>query len=175
MHLPRPRWKTLLTATSVAALLGVGLVGCAADLPEDEEEGGEVVENQSEGPLADDEPTDLTPDQYEDDGEVGSVASELGGCNQCSNCVLYARCRQRRLPFGLTTYAQKVAIINSSRARAGCVAVIRTSSQWGHVAYVNRVSGSTVYLDEGNWPSGRCGRRSGTAARLNIRGYFCPR
>lgn len=121
----------------------------------------------------DDEPGDVQEDDV-DDGTASSVESELGGCNQCTNCVKYARCRQRRLPYGLTTFADKVARINRRTPRAGCVAVIKTSSVYGHVAYVNKVSGGRIYIDEGNWPSGRCGRRSGTPAALNVRGYICP-
>ena len=125
----------------------------------------------------DDEGDDANAAQEPDDEEEGAVAStesELGGCNQCSNCVLYARCRQRRLPFGLTTWREKLAKVNSHRPRRGCVAMIQTGSSFGHVAYVNDVNGSRISIDEGNWPSGHCGRRSGTPAALNVRGYWCP-
>jgi hypothetical protein len=140
---------------AVLSVLSVGLAlaaGCSA--PED------VLDEEQE------------PD--DEDGPVSSSESELGGCNQCSNCVKYARCRQPRLPYGLTSFADKVAAINSRTPRRGCVAVIRTGSVYGHVAYVNDVSGGRISIDEGNWPSGRCGRRSGTPAALNVRGYFCP-
>ena len=60
---------------------------------------------------------------------------------------------------------------SSSTARAGCVAVIKTGSVNGHVAYVTRVSGNKIFIDEGNW--GGCNSRSGTAAQLKIQGYWC--
>jgi hypothetical protein len=151
----------LLLLRRIGILSAVGLsiaiaAGCSA--PAEDEDG-----------FADDvqEPDD-------EEGAVASTESELGGCNQCSNCVLYARCRQRRLPFGLTTWRDKLARINSHRPRRGCVAMIQTSSSYGHVAYVNGVNGSRISIDEGNWPSGRCGQRSGTPAALNVRGYWCP-
>lgn len=136
---------------------GVLAVGCSAGEEDDES----VLDDVDPGMSADDEPSE-------------SISSELGGCGPCNNCVLYARCRQPRLPYGLTSYADKVRVINSRTARAGCVAVIKTSSSYGHVAYVNRVSGGRVSIDEGNWPSGRCGTRSGTPASLHITGYICP-
>ena len=77
------------------------------------------------------------------------------------------------MPYGLTSYAQKVAQINRWSPRAGCVAVIYTGKYYGHVAYVTNVSGSTVSIAEGNWPTGRCGRRSGTQSALRIKGYIC--
>lgn len=112
--------------------------------------------------------------EADEDGPIASTESELGSCNQCSNCVLYARCRQPRLPSGLTYWSDKVARINSRSPRRGCVAMIPTSSAYGHVAFVNGVSGGRISIDEGNWPSGRCGQRSGTPAALNVRGYWCP-
>lgn len=136
---------------------GVAAVGCASDPADDDE----LVDDGSQDPDV-------------DDGTASSVASELGGCNQCTNCVKYARCRQPRLPYGLTTFSEKVARINSHTPRRGCVAVIKTSSVYGHVAYVNDVNGGRISIDEGNWPSGHCGRRSGTPAGLNVRGYICP-
>jgi hypothetical protein len=113
-------------------------------------------------------------DEEEDEGPVASSESELGGCNQCTNCVKYARCRQPRLPSGLTYWRDKVARINSRTPRRGCVAMIQTSSAYGHVAFVTGVSGGRISIAEGNWPTGRCGQRSGTPAALNVRGYWCP-
>ena len=152
------------TSLGFSLLVGFGLAaalaaGCSSETTDPNDES--ALDGADPGVSSDDEPT-------------ASVASELGGCGQCTNCVLYARCRQPRLPFGLTSYADKVSHINRRTPRAGCVAVIRSSSSFGHVAYVNSVSGSTVHIDEGNWPSGNCGRRSGTAAGLHIAGYICP-
>lgn len=146
--------RILALATMLVATVTLA-AGCAAD-PEEE------------GARAD----DATPTEG-DEGAASSVESELYGCNQCSNCVDYARCRMPSLPHGLTSYADKRARINSQTARGGCVAVINTGSYYGHVAYVRSVSGSRIYIDEGNWPSGRCGQRSGTRAALNIAGFIC--
>ncbi|MFY0574305.1 hypothetical protein ACN28S_08075 [Cystobacter fuscus] len=57
--------------------------------------------------------------QQEDIGQVESAA-----CGHCDNCVLHARCLAPRLPYGLTSWSDKVAVINSSTAHAGCVAMI---------------------------------------------------
>lgn len=152
--------NTAKLAWSVASFLVIGgllAVGCSASDGDDES----ALDDVDPGMSADEEPSE-------------SISSELAGCGPCNNCVLYARCRQPRLPYGLTSYGDKVRAINSRTGRAGCVAVIKTSSSYGHVAYVNRVSGGTISIDEGNWPSGRCGRRSGTAASLHITGYICP-
>jgi hypothetical protein len=147
---------------AVLAVVSFALVaGCSSGDGIDEDEGlvGLVDDGQ--------EPDDS-------DGPVDTAASELGGCNQCSNCVKYARCRQPRLPYGLTSFGEKLHVINSHTPRRGCVAVIQTSSVYGHVAYVNGVGGGRISIDEGNWSSGHCGQRSGTPAALNVRGYWCP-
>lgn len=156
MHLRR-----LLTAVFALSVSALAAAGCAADPATEEDEAYANDESSiDEGPDSED--------------EVGSTSSDLGSCNQCNNCVSYARCRQPRLPTGLTSYADKRAKINRSTAKAGCVAVINTGSYYGHVAYVTKVSGGKVHIAEGNWPSGRCGSRSGTKAALNITGYICP-
>lgn len=144
--------RRFLSLVAVSLVTIASAVGCAVDAPTEAEE--------------------ATPPDAEDEAS-SSVESELYGCNQCSNCVEYARCRQPRLPFGLTSYAQKRAQINTQNARRGCVAVINTGSYYGHVAYVREVSGGRIYIDEGNWPSGRCGQRSGTKGALNIAGFIC--
>lgn len=151
MRLRLPLLSLLLAAFTVTA--------CSAITDEADEES--LLDDVDPGVSSDDEPT-------------ASVSSELYGCNQCSNCVKYARCRQPRLPYGLFSYQDKVRRINSQTARAGCVAVIRSGSSWGHVAYVRAVRGGTIHIDEGNWPSGRCGTRSGTKASLRISGFICP-
>jgi hypothetical protein len=114
--------------------------------------------------------------------DAGTVEEELSSASaascrssaNCKNCVFYARCRQPRLPTGLTTFRDKMRIKNSSRPRAGCVAIIKTRRRWGHVAYVTSVRHGTIRIDEGNWRRGRCSSRSGTERSLNIKGYFCP-
>lgn len=116
-----------------------------------------------------DDAAQLSDVQQEDIAQAESAA-----CGHCDNCVLHARCRAPGLPFGLNTYSDKVNIINSSTARAGCVAVIPSSSSAGHVAYVSKVNGGTIHLNEANWTAGACTNRSGTKASLNIRGFWCP-
>ena len=148
--------------TKIVLTLGVvggctlGMGGCAVDALDGEDDGEEVS----------------LDDLDDEDEATASTSSELSGCNQCTNCVKFARCKQPALPYGLTYWRDKLRIINTQRPRAGCVAVIKTGSAYGHVAYVRRVSGSTVYIDEGNWGR-RCNSRSGTAAALKIQGYWC--
>ena len=107
-----------------------------------------------------------------------SAQIEAAACGNCDNCVLHARCRQPSLPFGLTYWSDKKAIINSASARAGCVAMIPTSSAYGHAAYVERVdtapTPNRIYLREANWQAGQCTGRSGSKASLNIEGFWCP-
>jgi hypothetical protein len=113
--------------------------------------------------------------QLSSEDDVGTAEDELLACasaTNCDNCVYYARCRKPSLPYGLTSYSDKVAIINTQTASAGAVAIINTGSYYGHVAYVTSVSGSTINIAEGNWPSGSCGTRSGTKAGLNIAGFY---
>jgi len=109
--------------------------------------------------------------------EVGSTESAL--CTDyCDNCVLFARCKQPKLPYGLTYWSDKVAIINSNHAHAGCVAMIPTSHVYGHAAYVDHVdtapSPNVIYLREANWQPNACSSRHGTKDGLNIRNYWCP-
>ncbi len=63
--------------------------------------------------------------------------------------------------YGWNEFPEKMKKVNSQTARVGCVAVISTSSVWGHVALVSGVNGSTITIDEGNW-NGRCNTRSGS-------------
>ncbi len=131
-----------------------------------------------------DEDDQLILDSLEgDDLEIGEEAEETSElpppiCGFCDNCVLHARCLQPRMPFGLTSWASKVRIINraASRPSRGCVAMIRSNPTWGHAAYVQRVwSNGTITINEANWRAGQCGTRRGRPAALNVRGYWCPR
>jgi hypothetical protein len=148
---------SLIVAGSLVAVLAAGCAATPTDGDGDESSLDDADPGVSDG----DEPS-------------ATVSSELAGCGPCNNCVLYARCRQRRLPFGLTSYADKVRHINSHTPHVGCVAVIRSRSSFGHVAYVNSLSGGRVHIDEANWSAGRCGTRSGTPSALHITGYICP-
>jgi hypothetical protein len=90
----------------------------------------------------------------------------------CSNCVLYARCRKPTLPHGLFTYQDKLKIINSHNPQTGAVAVINVGDGVGHLAYVEAFDGETLTISEGNWVAGQCGQRTGTVASLRIVGFF---
>lgn len=114
---------------------------------------------------------------HADAQDIGTV--ESAACTgYCDNCVLFARCKQPKLPYGLTYWSDKVAIINSNHAHVGCVAMIPTSHQYGHVAYVDGVdtapSPNRITLREANWTPNACTSRTGTKDGLNIRNYWCP-
>ena len=97
------------------------------------------------------------------------------------NCVLYGRCRCNLPRIDLTFFevldrrgnliGGKRFIINSSTATVGAAAIIRTSAVWGHIAIVQRISGSTITIRETNWAGSFVSERSGTASELNIVGY----
>jgi surface antigen len=100
------------------------------------------------------------------------VTDACGTSTNVGNCVLFARCKKSSLPFGLTTYAQKKAIINTQNAVVGAVAIVNVGNTTGHVAYVRAVSGTTITLREANWAGQYISERSGTKAELSIVGYF---
>ncbi|MBL0699101.1 hypothetical protein JJE73_36050 [Comamonas sp. JC664] len=117
---------------------------------------------------------------HEHDGEVSAMASHAACTGFCNDeCVAYARCRAPGLPFGLFSWADKRAIINSNHAHVGCVAMILGSNPAGHTAYVHAVNTSVsprrITLNESNWGSRTCNSRAGTKAGLNITNYWCPR
>ena len=97
-----------------------------------------------------------------------------------SECVIYARCRLqgKTLPYSLFTYDDKVRIITTYSASANSVAIIKVTNSKGvnngvgHVAYVEKVDGSTIYIAESNWSPGKITRRNGTMSSLNIVGFF---
>ena len=148
------KMRFVLCSVFLSGVALIGMQGCSSET-EDAAEDEEIFTN--EGPV--------------DDEDLSSDSEELRA--SCSNCVYYAKARQPGLPNGLYTYGDKARIINSQVARPGCVAIIRTGHKWGHVAYVTSTRGA-IHIAEGNWPSGRCGRRVGTARSLNISGYWCP-
>lgn len=112
----------------------------------------------------------VSPQGVNDYCEASSGSCQSPG--NCNNCVFFARCKKPNLPHGLSTYQNKVAIINSYTPQAGAVAVINTGDSVGHVAYVESVNGSTLTISEGNWPLGSCGQRTGTKESLRITGFF---
>lgn len=64
------------------------------------------------------------------------------------NCVYYARDRQPKLPTGLTTCSDKKSKVNSNTPAAGCVMFRTGDPTYCHAAYVTKVSGSTIYIDQ---------------------------
>lgn len=103
--------------------------------------------------------------------------------NLACNCVLWARSQVPSLPTNLTTYSQKLAIINHRFPRVGSVAVIYVpsgpSAPYGHLAVVRGVTinsnGSlNVRLQEANWSPCEITWRTGTPESLRIQGFFDP-
>ncbi len=108
-------------------------------------------------------------------GEHDFCEAEVDACSSagnCNNCVYFARCKHSGLPYGLWTYADKLAIINLDMPEVGAVAVINVGDDVGHVAYVESVDGSTITISEGNYHLGSCGQRTGTMESLKIAGFF---
>lgn len=107
----------------------------------------------------------------EDSEGTRSLAS-ASGCDAC-NCVTWVRCaRAPWLPYGLFTLEDKKRRINSSSAGSGKVAVHNIYYPYGHVSYVYKVSGSKIYIEEGNYNKCRVGTRSGSKSSLKIIGYI---
>lgn len=98
------------------------------------------------------------------------------------NCVLYARSQVSSLPYGLTTYASKLNIINHRFPRVGSVAVMPApgdNAPYGHVAVVRNVAINpngtlALTIQESNWGSCAIATRLVTPEARNIQGYFDP-
>lgn len=104
------------------------------------------------------------------DGKVGSTYQ--------TNCVLFTRRLVPSLPYGLTYFQNKKNIINSQKAVKGAVAIVKTGNIYGHVAYVDKVNGSTITTIDANWSyqgRKRIVRRTGSASSLGIVGYYVPK
>lgn len=117
---------------------------------------------------------DVAPQASEETATVESAACT----DYCDNCVLFARCRAPNLPYGLTYWSDKTAVINSNHAHVGCVAMIPTSHAYGHAAFVADVdtapNPNRITLREANWSPNACTSRTGTKDGLNIRNFWCP-
>jgi hypothetical protein len=103
------------------------------------------------------------------DNKVGDTYQE--------NCVLFTRSLVKSLPYGLLSFENKKAIINSSKAVVGAVAIVKTGNSYGHVSYVEKVNGSTITTLDANWTyQGKVHivRRTGSASVLGIVGYYVP-
>ena len=98
------------------------------------------------------------------------------------NCVLYARSQVSSLPYGLTTYASKLNIINHRFPRVGSVAVMPApgdNAPYGHVAVVRNVAINpngtlSLTIQESNWGGCNIYTRLVTPEARNIQGYFDP-
>lgn len=100
------------------------------------------------------------------------MRAALASCDTC-NCVTWVRCaRASWLPYGLTTLADKKRAINSSSADAGKVAVHDIYYPYGHVSYIYKTSGSTIYIEEANYSRCQVTKRSGSKSSLKIIGYI---
>lgn len=99
--------------------------------------------------------------------------------NRC-NCVFYARCRVPKLPYGMTTYSEKVSKINSSIPTVGSVAIMNIYPPYGHVAVVTAVNRNaagnitTISVREANYQACKVSNRTATPASMKVVGYFRP-
>lgn len=92
-----------------------------------------------------------------------------------TNCVLYARSKVPGLPFGLFSFKQKKAIINTDKPTKGDVAIIDTGTYWGHVAVVKKVGKRHITIRETNFGVASVTERHNTPARLHVAGYWSPK
>jgi len=93
--------------------------------------------------------------------------------NRC-NCVKWARDRVPQLPFGLWTISDKKKIINSKKAKAGRVAIMKVGIPWGHVGVVKALRGDKIIIQEANYKFCKITERFGSEKDLKILGYFNP-
>ncbi len=92
-----------------------------------------------------------------------------------SNCVAFARYKVPSLPGGLYTLDDKKAIINGYVAKVGAIAITTGNSSYGHVAYVESVSGTQVTTLNGGWQDGtHIGRWTASESVQGIVGYWYP-
>lgn len=98
------------------------------------------------------------------------------GADKISNCVAFARYKVPSLPGRLWNLQDKINIINSHTPTAGAITSGNTS--YGHVAYVESVSGQTVVTLNGGFSGsgldGHIVRIAGTESEQGILGYWYP-
>ena len=111
-----------------------------------------------------------------------SRATESKYVNYRGSCVQLCRWLAPSFTVAATgsidSLASKSSIINTQSACPGYIA-IEAHSSWGHVAYVEKVSGSIITTLDGNWTGGQSSggqvyRRTGTKAELGILGFWSP-
>ncbi len=101
-----------------------------------------------------------------------SENAKASACDAC-NCVTWVRCAKASwLPYGLFTLADKKRVMNSSSADPGKVAVHNIYYPYGHVSYITKVKGSTIYIEEANYSRCKVTKRSGSKSNLKIIGYI---
>lgn len=66
------------------------------------------------------------------------------------NCVLYARSYVPELPRGLYTKKDKQGIVNYYSPVPGAI-LLTGDGYWGHAAYVDKVEGDLVFIQEANF------------------------
>ena len=93
--------------------------------------------------------------------------------NRC-NCVLWARNKVPKLPFGLWTIGDKKKIINSHKAKIGRVAIMNVGWPWGHVGVVVGKGSNQIVIQEANFKTCKITERQGTEKEIKILGYFNP-
>lgn len=100
------------------------------------------------------------------------------GSDKISNCVAFARYKVPSLPGGLYNLEDKKNIINSHTPAAGAIAITSGNSSYGHVAYVESVSGANVVTLNGGFSglglTGHIVRITGTESEQGILGYWYP-
>lgn len=100
------------------------------------------------------------------------------GADTIGNCVAFARYKVPSLPGGLYNLQDKQNIINSHTPMAGAIAITRGNSSYGHVAYVESVSGANVVTLNGGFSgsglTGHIVRITGTESEQGILGYWYP-
>ena len=115
----------MMLSLTLVALVVLLAVLARAELPNDEFKAAKAV-------------------QLLNDTIISCGAYQADACN----CVYYARDRQPKLPTGCTTCDDKKRISNSNTAKAGCVMFRTGDPTYCHAAYVTKVSGSTIYIDQ---------------------------
>lgn len=148
--------KLLIVVLSVFTILTVGFYSCSKN---------------------DDEVEEVVDENFISDFENSSF-DNVTNCPVCNNCVLYVRCRIPSLPYGLTYYSGKKAIINAYSPVVGYAAIMPSASKsyakYGHIAYVQSVnSDGTITIKEGS-SGGTCTTRTKTPTDFKIDGYFKP-
>jgi hypothetical protein len=105
-------------------------------------------------------------------GKAKSSASSCDNKYKC-NCVLWVRnCRANWLPTGMTYIWEKKTKINTQKADKNRVAVMDIYYPYGHVAYITKVSGSKISVQEANYSSCKVTSRTGTKSGMKIAGYI---